>query len=81
MHFLGINNFLQAFAQGVVDFEPATTILTADEMEEAKDILSRKPDGLSHEQFEIIQRQILDGTPQVEFLLVRSIIFCLSLHC
>ncbi|KAK0449826.1 uncharacterized protein EV420DRAFT_1483047 [Desarmillaria tabescens] len=60
------------FAQAVVNFEPIDVILTADEIEEAKQILSTKPDSIPQDQFDIIKGQILNGTTQVEYLLFNS---------
>ncbi len=47
-------------------------VLTADEIEEAKQILSTKPESIPQDQFDIIKGQILNGTTQVEYLLVWS---------
>lgn len=60
------------FAQAVVNFEPIDVVLTADEIEEAKQILSTKPDSIPQDQFDIIKAQILNGTTQVEYLLFNS---------
>ncbi|KAK0220402.1 hypothetical protein IW262DRAFT_1482881 [Armillaria fumosa] len=60
------------FAQAVVNFEPIDVVLTADEIEEAKQILSTKPESIPQDQFDIIKEQILNGTTQVEYLLFNS---------
>ncbi|KAK0192922.1 hypothetical protein F5146DRAFT_1192062 [Armillaria mellea] len=52
------------FAQAVVNFEPIDVVLTADEIEEAKQILSTKPESIPQDQFDIIKEQILNGTTQ-----------------
>ncbi|KAG7448868.1 alcohol oxidase [Guyanagaster necrorhizus] len=60
------------FAQAVVNFEPIDVILTADEIEEAKEILSTKPESTPQDQFDILKELILNGTTQVEYLLFNS---------
>ncbi|KAK0203496.1 hypothetical protein DFS33DRAFT_1430542 [Desarmillaria ectypa] len=67
---LGLGWF--TFAQAVVNFEPIDVILTTDEIEEAKQILSTKPESIPQDQFDIIKEQILNGTTQVEYLLFNS---------
>lgn len=60
------------FAQGVVDFEPAQQILNSSELDEAKSLLETKPPSISQDIFDVVKQQVLDGTPQVEFLLFNS---------
>jgi hypothetical protein len=49
---------------------PADKILTPSEMATAKTLLQTKPPTISQDQFDIIKRQVLSGTPQAEYLLV-----------
>lgn len=72
-HFKGPNLlYLKTFAQGVVNMEPAHTILTPAELEEARGLLQTKPPTISQDEFDVIKGQIFDGVPMVEYILVRD---------
>lgn len=66
-----LSDLFQTFAQGVVNFEPIDKILNASEITQAKSLLQTKPPSISEDLFRVIQNQVLNGTPQVEYLLVR----------
>ncbi|KAF9451318.1 GMC oxidoreductase [Macrolepiota fuliginosa MF-IS2] len=60
------------FAQGVLNFESAQSILTSDELATAKELLSTKPASISQESFDLIKNKINNGVPQAEFILFNS---------
>lgn len=62
----------KTFAQGVVNMEPAHTILTPAELEEARGLLQMKPPTISQDEFDVIKGQIFSGVPMVEYILVRG---------
>jgi len=48
----------------------AQTVLTDNELAEATQILATKPDIIPEDQFNVIKRNVLNGLPQAEYILV-----------
>lgn len=59
---------------------PADKILTPSEMATARTMLQTKPPTISYDQFNIVKEQILDGTPQAEYILVGFELFFFTVH-
>ncbi|KAF7759747.1 CAZyme family AA3 [Agaricus bisporus var. burnettii] len=60
------------FAQGVLNFATAQTILNEKELQVADKLLQIKPDGISQEEFDLTKKKIFDGIPQVEYFMFNT---------
>ncbi|KXN83980.1 Glucose oxidase, partial [Leucoagaricus sp. SymC.cos] len=60
------------FAQGVLNFAPAQSILTATEMATAEQLLQKKPASTPQDMFNAIKNKVFSGVPQAEYLLFNS---------
>ncbi|EKM74904.1 hypothetical protein AGABI1DRAFT_109751 [Agaricus bisporus var. burnettii JB137-S8] len=60
------------FAQAVLNFAPAQTVLSQEELEMAEALLQTKPDSISQDAFDLIKQKITDGIPQAEYLLFNA---------
>jgi hypothetical protein len=72
---LTCDDILQTFAQAVLNFAPAQTILSQEELQKAETLLQTKPDSISQDAFDLIKKKISDGVPQLEYLLVCAVIY------
>ncbi|KAJ3566725.1 hypothetical protein NP233_g6822 [Leucocoprinus birnbaumii] len=76
---LGYNSTLAAeaptkitFTQGVLNFAPAQSILSAADMQTAKKLLQTKPPSTPQQSFNLIKNKVFSGVPQAEYILFNS---------
>ncbi|KAF5353559.1 hypothetical protein D9756_008091 [Leucocoprinus leucothites] len=60
------------FAQGVLNFAPAQTVLNKADLQTAQQLLKRKPASISQDAFDAIKDKVFSGVPQAEYILFNS---------
>ncbi|KAK6984881.1 alcohol dehydrogenase, partial [Favolaschia claudopus] len=64
-----------AIRSAIIDIQPFSGYLSAEDLHRSEQLLQTKPDLLSEAQFKVMKKQIKNGVPQMEFAWARTIFF------